>query len=100
MVQPMLSQPQRLLCAAPGAHQHRPAAGRQSRLHVADCVPHQIRPDQVEVQVLRGSSIPWLKFMQVWYLAFFGIAVVALMIWLPGGLLSIRERLDRKGGPQ
>jgi branched-chain amino acid transport system permease protein len=38
--------------------------------------------------------------MQVWYLAVFGIAVVALMIWLPGGLLSIRERLDRKGGPQ
>lgn len=51
-------------------------------------------------EFLRGSSIPWLKFMQVWYLAFFGIAVVALMIWLPGGLLSIRERLDRKGGPQ
>ena len=51
-------------------------------------------------EFLRGSSTPWLKFMQVWYLAVFGIAVVALMIWLPGGLLSIRERLDRKGGPQ
>ncbi|MFO1281429.1 MAG: branched-chain amino acid ABC transporter permease [Burkholderiales bacterium] len=51
-------------------------------------------------EFLRGSSIPWLKFMQVWYLAFFGVAVVALMVWLPGGLLSIRERLDRKGGPQ
>ena len=51
-------------------------------------------------EFMRGSSIPWLKFMQVWYLAFFGAAVVALMIWLPGGLLSIRERLDRKGGPQ
>ena len=51
-------------------------------------------------EFLRGSSTPWLKFMQVWYLAVFGIAVVALMIWRPGGLLSIRERLDRKGGPQ
>ncbi|GMU70622.1 MAG: branched-chain amino acid ABC transporter permease [Burkholderiales bacterium] len=51
-------------------------------------------------EFMRGSSIPWLKFMQVWYLAFFGAAVVALMIWLPGGLLSIKERLDRKGGPQ
>ena len=51
-------------------------------------------------EFLRGSSISWLKFMQVWYLAFFGVAVVALMIWLPGGLLSIKERLDRKGGPQ
>ena len=35
----------------------------------------------------------WLRFMQNWYLAVFGIAVVALMIWLPGGLLSINERL-------
>lgn len=51
-------------------------------------------------EFMRGSSIPWLKFMQVWYLAFFGAAVVVLMIWLPGGLLSIKERLDRKGGPQ
>jgi branched-chain amino acid transport system permease protein len=51
-------------------------------------------------EFLRGSSISWLKFMQVWYLAIFGVAVVALMVWLPGGLLSIRERLDRKGGPQ
>ncbi|MCC7040445.1 MAG: branched-chain amino acid ABC transporter permease [Burkholderiales bacterium] len=51
-------------------------------------------------EFLRGSSVPWLKFMQVWYLAFFGIAVIVLMIWLPGGLLSLRERLDRKGGPQ
>ncbi|MCC6198122.1 MAG: branched-chain amino acid ABC transporter permease [Burkholderiales bacterium] len=51
-------------------------------------------------EFLRGSAVPWLKFMQVWYLAVFGVAVVALMVWLPGGLLSIRERLDRKGGPQ
>ena len=35
----------------------------------------------------------WLRFMQNWYLAVFGFAVVALMIWLPGGLLSIPERL-------
>jgi len=34
----------------------------------------------------------WLRFMQNWYLAVFGFAVVALMIWLPGGLLSIPER--------
>jgi len=35
----------------------------------------------------------WLRFMQNWYLAVFGFAIVALMIWLPGGLLSIPERL-------
>jgi branched-chain amino acid transport system permease protein len=35
----------------------------------------------------------WLRFMQNWYLAVFGFAVVALMVWLPGGLLSIGERL-------
>jgi branched-chain amino acid transport system permease protein len=35
----------------------------------------------------------WLRFMQDWYLVMFGLAVVALMIWLPGGLLSIPERL-------
>lgn len=35
----------------------------------------------------------WLRFMQSWYLAVFGFAVVALMIWLPGGLLSIPGRL-------
>ena len=37
----------------------------------------------------------WLRFMQNWYLAAFGFAVVALMIWLPGGLLSLPERLRR-----
>ena len=37
----------------------------------------------------------WLRFMQNWYLAAFGFAVVALMIWLPGGILSIRERFAR-----
>jgi branched-chain amino acid transport system permease protein len=39
----------------------------------------------------------WLRFMQNWYLAVFGFAVVALMIWLPGGLLSIPERYTWKG---
>ena len=38
----------------------------------------------------------WLRFMQNWYLAVFGFAVVALMIWLPGGLLSIPERFGRR----
>ena len=38
----------------------------------------------------------WLRFMQNWYLAAFGFAVVALMIWLPGGILSIPERLARR----
>jgi len=35
----------------------------------------------------------WLRFAQGWYLFFFGLAVVALMLWLPDGLLSIPERL-------
>jgi branched-chain amino acid transport system permease protein len=37
----------------------------------------------------------WLRFMKDWYLVMFGLVVVALMIWLPGGLLSIPERLRR-----
>jgi branched-chain amino acid transport system permease protein len=47
-------------------------------------------------EALRASSAPWLKFMQTWYLLVFGIAVVALMIYLPGGLLSIPERFKGK----
>jgi branched-chain amino acid transport system permease protein len=35
----------------------------------------------------------WLRFLKDWYLVMFGLAVVALMVWLPGGLLSIPERL-------
>jgi branched-chain amino acid transport system permease protein len=35
----------------------------------------------------------WLRFAQDWYLAIFGFAVVALMVWLPGGLLSVVDRL-------
>jgi branched-chain amino acid transport system permease protein len=37
----------------------------------------------------------WLRFMQNWYLAAFGFAVVALMIWLPGGLLSLSDRFGK-----
>jgi len=35
----------------------------------------------------------WLRVLKDWYLVMFGLAVVAMMIWLPGGLLSIPERL-------
>ena len=42
----------------------------------------------------------WLRFMQSWYLAAFGFAVVALMIWLPGGLLSLPERLRVTKAPR
>ena len=34
----------------------------------------------------------YLRFLKDWYLAVFGFAAVAMMIWLPGGLLSIREQ--------
>ncbi len=49
-------------------------------------------------ELLRSSSVEWLKFMQKWYLAFFGISVIALMIWLPGGILSFGDRFKTKGG--
>ena len=49
-------------------------------------------------ELFRGSSALWLAFMKTWYLLAFGIAVVVLMVWLPGGLLSIPERFRRKGG--
>jgi branched-chain amino acid transport system permease protein len=48
-------------------------------------------------EFLRSSNVEWLKFMQKWYLAFFGVAVIALMIWLPGGILSFGDRLKAKG---
>lgn len=35
----------------------------------------------------------YLRFLKDWYLAVFGFAAVAMMIWLPGGLLSLREAL-------
>jgi branched-chain amino acid transport system permease protein len=34
----------------------------------------------------------WLRFLQDWYLAIFGFAVIALMVFLPGGLLSLADR--------
>jgi branched-chain amino acid transport system permease protein len=33
----------------------------------------------------------YLRFLKDWYLAVFGFTAVAMMIWLPGGLLSIKE---------
>ena len=48
-------------------------------------------------EFLRSSNVEWLKFMQKWYLAFFGVAVIALMIWLPGGILSFGDRFKAKG---
>ena len=47
-------------------------------------------------ELLRASNLEALKFMQKWYLVFFGVAIVALMIWLPEGILSISERVRRK----
>ena len=46
-------------------------------------------------EVLRASNVDALKFMQKWYLVFFGVAIVALMIWLPEGILSIPDRFKR-----
>ena len=46
-------------------------------------------------ELLRSSNLEALKFMQKWYLVFFGIAVVALMVWLPGGILSIGDRFRK-----
>ena len=44
-----------------------------------------------------GVLLPeWLRFAQAWYLFVFGVAVAALMLWLPDGLLSIPERLREK----
>jgi branched-chain amino acid transport system permease protein len=37
----------------------------------------------------------WLRFAQNWYLMVFGFAVVALMIWLPGGMLSLPDRFRK-----
>lgn len=43
-------------------------------------------------EALRASNVEALKFMQKWYLVFFGVAVVVLMVWLPGGILSVFDR--------
>jgi branched-chain amino acid transport system permease protein len=44
-----------------------------------------------------GVLLPeWLRFAQAWYLFVFGASVVALMLWLPDGLLSIPDRLKAR----
>lgn len=44
-----------------------------------------------------GVLLPeWLRFAQAWYLAVFGTAVVVLMLWLPGGLLSIPDQIRNR----
>ncbi len=40
----------------------------------------------------------WLRFLKDWYLALFGFAVIVLMIFLPGGLLSLADRFKVRGG--
>ena len=35
----------------------------------------------------------WLRFAATWYLAIFGTLIVVMMVWLPGGLLSIPDRI-------
>ena len=47
-------------------------------------------------EFLRSSSVPALQFMQKWYLVGFGVALVLLMVWLPGGLLSLSDRLAER----
>ena len=42
----------------------------------------------------------WLRFLQDWYLAIFGFAVIVLMVFLPGGLLSLGDKFKSAGGPQ
>ena len=39
----------------------------------------------------------WLRFLQDWYLAIFGFAVIVLMVYLPGGLLSLTDRFKSGG---
>jgi len=51
-------------------------------------------------EALRASSAESLKFMQKWYLVFFGLAVVAMMVWLPGGILSLADRFRKPGAPR
>jgi branched-chain amino acid transport system permease protein len=40
----------------------------------------------------------WLRFLKDWYLALFGFAVIVMMIFLPGGLLSLADRFKARGG--
>ena len=51
-------------------------------------------------ELLRASNVQALQFMQKWYLVFFGVAVVALMVWLPGGILSIGDRFRKAPAPR
>lgn len=34
----------------------------------------------------------WLRFAAQWYLAIFGVMIMVMMVWLPGGLLSLPQR--------
>jgi branched-chain amino acid transport system permease protein len=44
-----------------------------------------------------GVILPeWLRDFGGWYLVVFGAAVMALMVWLPGGLLSIPQTIKDK----
>ncbi len=38
----------------------------------------------------------WLRFVEGWYLFVFGALVIALMVWLPGGIASIPDRLRER----
>ena len=40
----------------------------------------------------------WLRVAADWYLAVFGALIVLMMIWLPGGLLSLPDRLRAARG--
>ena len=40
----------------------------------------------------------WLRDLKNWYLAIFGVAVIVMMIYLPGGLISIGDRFKVRGG--
>lgn len=40
----------------------------------------------------------WLRVAADWYLAVFGVLIVLMMIWLPGGLLSLPDRLRAARG--
>lgn len=44
-----------------------------------------------------GVLLPeWLRFAQAWYLFAFGISVILLMRWLPGGLVGIGDRMRER----
>jgi branched-chain amino acid transport system permease protein len=44
-----------------------------------------------------GVILPeWLRDFGGWYLIVFGAAVMLLMVWLPGGLLSIPQTMKDK----